>query len=73
MAWQAEPQAGNSLHRTTFFRIGDPMELNGRMAAPLPNELRSLGYPATNGSRGKPQAGNSLHRHQSSTLALISN
>ena len=29
-------------------------------AAPLPDELRSLGYPATNSPRGKAQAGESL-------------
>ena len=33
-------------------------------AAPLLNELRSLGYPATNSPRGKAQAGESLLRHQ---------
>jgi hypothetical protein len=33
-------------------------------AAPLPNELRSLGYPATNSPRGKAQAGDPLLRHQ---------
>jgi hypothetical protein len=33
------------------------------MAAPLPNELRSLGYPATNTPRGKAQAGNPLLLH----------
>jgi len=32
-------------------------------AAPLPNEMRSLGYPATNSPRGKAQAGKSPLRH----------
>ena len=36
-------------------------------AAPFPNELRSLGYPATNSPRGKAQAGKSLLRHHLKT------
>ena len=32
-------------------------------AAPLPDEVRSLGYPATNSPRGKAQAGKSPLRH----------
>jgi len=33
-------------------------------AAPLPNVLLSLGYPATNSPRGKAQAGDSPRLHQ---------
>ena len=33
-------------------------------AAPLPDKVRSLGYPATNSPRGKAQAGKSPLRHQ---------
>ena len=36
-------------------------------AAPHPNRLHSLGYPATNNTRGKVQAGTLLLRHHLKT------